>query len=96
LDHAVTLTEKKITPAVAQNPARVDSDRAADSHAGVDVPRAVAAARDSLLPRVEKLRKVSGIVLDETAYDPSLRFILIAVVLFVLFLVLLFLNKWVG
>jgi hypothetical protein len=44
--------------------------------------------------RGEKLRRVSSVVLDEAAYDSSLRFILVVFVLFVLFLVLLFLSKW--
>ncbi len=66
----------------------------------MSVHRATAAARDvfedNVLARVEKLRHVSSVVLDEAGYDPSLRFVLVAVVLFVLFLVLLFLSKWLG
>ena len=46
--------------------------------------------------RVEKLRKVSSVVLDQAAYDPSLRFLLVAAVLFLLFLVLLILSKVLG
>ena len=30
--------------------------------------------------RVEKLRKVSSVVIDQAAYDPSLRFLLVAAV----------------
>jgi hypothetical protein len=44
-------------------------------------------------PQAEKVRKVTGVFIDEATYDPSLRFVLIAVVLFVLFLVLLVLSK---
>ena len=66
----------------------------------MSVHRATAAARDvfedNVLARVEKLRHVSSVVLDEAGYDPSLRFVLVAVVLFVLFLALLFLSKWLG
>lgn len=47
-------------------------------------------------PRVEKLRKGTSIVIDEASYDPSLRFVLIAGVLFLLFVVLLILSKWIG
>ena|SRR5690349_9753151 len=46
--------------------------------------------------RVEKLRKVSSVVIDQAAYDPSLRFLLVAAVLFLLFLVLLILSKVIG
>lgn len=46
--------------------------------------------------RVEKLRKVSSVVIDQAAYDPSLRFLLVAAVLFLIFLVLLILSKVIG
>jgi len=46
--------------------------------------------------RVEKLRKVSSVVIDQAAYDPSLRFLLVAAALFVLFLILLILSKVLG
>ena len=48
---------------------------------------------DGVRSRVEKLRKVSSVVIDQAAYDPSLRFLLVAAVLFLLFLVLLILSK---
>ena len=43
-----------------------------------------------------KLRRASSVVLDQAAYDPSLRFLLIAAVLFILFVVLLILSKLMG
>jgi len=46
--------------------------------------------------RVEKLRKVSSVVIDQAAYDPSLRFLLVAAALFILFLMLLILSKVLG
>jgi hypothetical protein len=62
--------------------------------------RATAAARevieDNLLPRVERFRKVSSVVIDQAAYDPSLRFVLVAILLFAVFLVILLLNELVG
>ena len=45
---------------------------------------------------VEKLRHISSVVLDEAAYDPSLRFVLVAAVLFVLFLVLLIASELIS
>jgi hypothetical protein len=57
--------------------------------------RAVArgAMEEKVAPRVEKLRQTSSVVLDEAADDPSLRFVLIAVVIFIIFLVLFFISK---
>jgi len=43
--------------------------------------------------RVGKLRKVSSVVIDQAAYDPSLRFLLVAAALFLLFVILLILSK---
>jgi predicted nucleic acid-binding Zn-ribbon protein len=44
-------------------------------------------------PRVEKLRQASSVVIEEaSAIDPSLRFILIAAFLFIVFIVLLVLS----
>ena len=61
--------------------------------------RASNAARgieENVKGRVGKLRKVSSVVIDQAAYDPSLRFILVAGFLFFLFLVLLILSKVLG
>jgi hypothetical protein len=46
--------------------------------------------------RVEKLRHVSSVVIDQAAYDPSLRFLLVAAAMFLLFLVLLIMSKVIG
>ena len=51
---------------------------------------------DGVLAKVERFRKVSSVMIDQAAYDPSLRFLLVAFVLFVLFLVLLILSKVIG
>jgi hypothetical protein len=64
------------------------------------IHRATTRARDviedDVMPSVQRIRKISTEVLDEAAYDPSLRFVLIAGALFLLFLLLLLLSKWVG
>ncbi len=57
-------------------------------------PRAGVA--DNVRDRVEKIRHVSSVVIDQASYDPSLRFLLVAAVLFVLSLVLLILSKVIG
>ncbi|HEU0252705.1 MAG TPA: zinc-ribbon domain-containing protein [Pyrinomonadaceae bacterium] len=49
-------------------------------------------AEEGVRSRVETLR----VVIDQAAYDPSLRFILVAALLFVVFLVLLILSKVLG
>lgn len=46
--------------------------------------------------RVEKIHHASTVVLEEATYDPSLRFVLVALGLFVLFIVLLVLSKVMG
>lgn len=48
---------------------------------------------DDGLNRVEKFRQISTAMIDEAAYDPSLRFVLVAAVLFVLFIFLLLLSE---
>jgi hypothetical protein len=55
-----------------------------------------APASEGVRGRVEKLRKVSSVVIDQAAYDPSLRFLLVAAALFLLFLILLILSKVLG
>jgi predicted nucleic acid-binding Zn-ribbon protein len=46
--------------------------------------------------RVEKIRHVSNVVIEEASYDPSLRFVLVALGLFVIFVILLVLSKVMG
>jgi hypothetical protein len=53
-------------------------------------------ALDGVRGRVDKFRRVSSIMIDQAAYDPSLRFLLVAAGLFLLFLVLLILSKVIG
>jgi hypothetical protein len=61
--------------------------------------RASSATRGALadnVKRVEKIRHVSTAMFEEASYDPSLRFVLVALGLFVVFLVLLLLSKVMG
>jgi hypothetical protein len=49
--------------------------------------------QENVRPRVEKLRQASSTMLEEaSAIDPSLRFIIIAVFLFIIFVVMLLLS----
>jgi uncharacterized Zn finger protein (UPF0148 family) len=49
-----------------------------------------------IAPRVEKLRHASSAMLEEASSDPSLRFVLVAIVVFLLTLLLLLLNHLLG
>jgi predicted RNA-binding Zn-ribbon protein involved in translation (DUF1610 family) len=63
------------------------------------IQRATTLAKDvegDVIHRVQKLREISTVVLDEAGYDPSLRFVLVAAFLFILFLVIVFLNKLIS
>jgi hypothetical protein len=51
---------------------------------------------ENVRERVEKIRRVSSVVIDQAAYDPSLRFLLVAAVLFLLCFVLVILSKVLG
>lgn len=61
--------------------------------------RASTAARGALednVKRVEKMHHVSTAMLEEAHYDPSLRFVLVALGLFIVFIILLVLSKVMG
>jgi hypothetical protein len=81
-------------------PIEASGEAAAGEGGRAKLQRARAVARgameEKVAPRVEKLRQTSSVVLDEAADDPSLRFVLIAVVLFILSLVLFFISKLLG
>jgi hypothetical protein len=65
---------------------------------GAGIQKVTHVARDvegNVAHRVQKLRDVSSVVIDEASYDASLRFVLVAAVLFILFLVILFLSKMI-
>jgi len=59
-------------------------------------PPAHTGVAETVRERVEKIKHVSHVVIDQAAYDPSLRFLLVAALLFVLFLVLVILSKVLG
>jgi hypothetical protein len=65
---------------------------------GAKLQRATTLARDvegDVIHRVQKVRQISGVVWDEAGNDPGLRFVLVAVVVFVLFLVIVLLNRFI-
>ena len=86
------------------SPNKSEPDQSASRH-GVrertreGLHRASTAARGALednVKRVEKIHHVSTAMFEEAHYDPSLRFVLVALGLFVVFVILLVLSKVMG
>ena len=92
---AASTPTNSAAPAAVIGHVRHDSN---DSRMRSQQPRSAtrAAMEGRVKPGVDKLRRVSSVVLDEAAFDPGVRFILVVGVLFLLFLVLLLLSKWIG
>jgi uncharacterized Zn finger protein (UPF0148 family) len=89
-DHAVFCPQcgGKIREAPAPSPA-------SETPVPESVPEKAGVA-ENVRERVEKIRHVSSIVIDQAAYDPSLRFLLVAAGLFLVSLLLLILSKMIG
>jgi hypothetical protein len=81
-------------PAAAEEASRASEDGAplARPRASVAEGRR-AALKESLRPRVERVREASRARIEDAAEDSGLRFVLIALFFFALFLLLLYLNK---
>ena len=65
---------------------------------GAKLQRATTLARDvegDVIQRAQKVREISSVVLDEAGHDPGLRFLLVAGIVFVLFLVIVLLNRFI-
>ena len=92
--------DAKVTEAVAMSDSRTTVTPLPENPTPVQTPVAhpsnPTGVAGNVRERVEKIRHVSSVVIDQAAYDPSLRFILVAAVVFVLFLVLLILSKVIG
>jgi hypothetical protein len=81
----------KVTPEKA-----VGTQKSADARGRMQ--RATGLAKHvggDVVQRGQKLREMSSVVLDEASYDPSLRFVLVAAVLFFLFLIMVLLNRFI-
>ena len=77
----------------------LDSRMAQHETARDKLHRASTATREALadnVKRVEKIRQVSTVMFEEASYDPSLRFVLVALGLFIVFIILLVLSKVMG
>ena len=95
LDSKQTKKQRRRAAAEAAILKSESAQRQPDSQINVDgaTPIPPDALQGSIRPGGEKLPKVTSVVLDGAAYDPSLRFVLVAAVLFMLFLVILLLSK---
>jgi hypothetical protein len=45
---------------------------------------------------LKKIKHVSSVMIDQAAYDPSLRFLLVAAAIFLVFIVVVILSKVIG
>ena len=86
-----------VTPTL--DPPAVKPAQRAKAEVGARIQRATDKARgveENVGKRVQKFREISSVVIDEAGYDPSLRFVLVAVVLFILFVLIVLLNKFIA
>ena len=74
------------------NPTRVERTREKLQHASSVARGAI----EQNVKRADKIRHVSSAMLEEASYDPSLRFVLVALGVFIVFLLLLLLSKVMG
>ena len=85
-------------PAQPAKPKKQQTQRAR-GEVGARIQRATDKARgveENVAQRVQKFREISSVVIDEAGYDPSLRFVLVAAILFVLFVLIVILNKFIA
>jgi hypothetical protein len=80
----------------ANESAKAPLGQGARGGVGARIQRATTLARDvegDVIHRARQVREISIVVLDEAGDDPSLRFVLVAAFLFLLFLAIVVLNK---
>jgi len=98
-----TLSDSSPPPLSDERPAHIatpetPAGQTARGAMGAKIQRATNRAREvegDMLQRARKVREISGVVIDEAGYDPSLRFVLVAAALFLLFLLIVLLNKFI-
>ena len=94
------LPEKSMSETIAierpEETPKVPASAGVRGAVGAKLQRAGTLARDvegDVIQRVQRVRQISHVVLDEVGDDPGLRFVLVALIFFVLFLVIVLLNK---
>ena len=101
IDGNKTLTEADLRARSAAAPNATESRKAparakALGEVGSKIQKVTNKARvveGDVIQRVQKFREMSNVVIGEANYDPSLRFVLVAAALFVVFLIIVLLNK---
>lgn len=104
VDSMPTRLEAESAPTTALDKAQTEALKAAEpdqkEQSPANAERTVIPPRpkrdDNLRGRVDKIRRASNVVIDQAAYDPSLRFLLVAAGFFLLFLFLLLASKLIG
>jgi predicted RNA-binding Zn-ribbon protein involved in translation (DUF1610 family) len=87
----------QVEPSVTSHPHRIaDKTRETLHRASAAASAAARGVIEEPVKRVEKIRHASTHVIEEASYDPSLRFVLVAAALFVVFVILLVLSKVMG
>ena len=87
----VAETQPLITKTIQREPTVSEADVIIPPPAEVERP-----GMEHLKERVDRIRKVSSVVIDQAAYDPSLRFLLVAAFLIILFVILMVMSKVIG
>ena len=87
--HPIALAAPTTTASVADTIIETAPTQALDSIPAPAIPRLT---EDGVRGKVETLR----VAIDQAAYDPSLRFLLVAAFLFLVFIVLMILSKVLG
>jgi cobalamin biosynthesis Mg chelatase CobN len=86
--------ESPVEPSAGRMPAQEEAGTR--SRIGRRAATVGASVGENLRPRVEKLREASTVVFDEATDDPGLRFVIIAAVLFLIFLFILLFSYILG
>jgi uncharacterized Zn finger protein (UPF0148 family) len=87
---------EKVEAGASGHPQRLGKTRETLHRASAAASAAARGVIEEPVKRVEKIRHASTHVIEEASYDPSLRFVLVALGLFVVFLILLVLSKVMG
>ncbi len=102
LNARVAMAAEPVTAAIAAGDSMQASAPPVVAEAKASVPAALAETqrmtglRVRAGTRAERLRAASFVVLDEAQDDPALRFVLIAIALFVIFLLILLFSHILG
>ena len=90
--------DEAVNSAPGREAGRASMGQAALGAVGAQIQRATTLARDvegDVIYRARKVREISSVVLDEAGDDPSLRFVLVVAALFLLFLIIVVLNRFI-